>query len=82
MRRTGSWPMSSIAWSAGSVTNLTNRVYRVHEDDTTVPEGQVTSVHAPPRWFRLSVSMKFGGAKWQDCADQRWYCGPARFGRA
>jgi outer membrane receptor protein involved in Fe transport len=44
---------------AVGVTNLTNRAYRVYEDDTTAAGGQVTPVFAPPRWYTGSISVKF-----------------------
>lgn len=43
-----------------SVTNLTNRVYRVYTDDTTAAGGQITPIYAPPRWFLGSVTVKLG----------------------
>jgi outer membrane receptor protein involved in Fe transport len=49
---------------AFGVTNLTNRVYRVYEDDTTAAGGgQITSVYALPRWYTGSVTVKFGRPK-------------------
>ncbi|MDB6086800.1 MAG: TonB-dependent receptor, partial [Gammaproteobacteria bacterium] len=44
---------------AVGVTNLTNRAYRVYEDDTTAAGGQVTPVFAPPRWYTGSITVKF-----------------------
>ncbi len=45
---------------AFGVTNLTNRIYRVYEDDTTAAGGQITPIFAPPRWYTASVTVKFG----------------------
>lgn len=48
---------------AFSVTNLTNRRYKVYEVDGTAFTGLLAPIYAPPRWYLFSVTAKIGEDK-------------------
>jgi iron complex outermembrane receptor protein len=52
---------SSRNWDVAlSVDNVTNRVYRVFDSDTSFI-GVAEAIYAPPMWWHLTATVRFGG---------------------